>query len=141
MRDNIQSFLLAAGNLGAEALCIIKLAEDKVKSGIDVMSALQAGINKKYLIVDEKNLSSLDNFYVKEPALFLEYLSGWNCGIREETADYKPKDGELVVECWKRGKNKHFKLPDWDPFENSFTVKYGTIDSLRVFYPLKNKRS
>ena len=141
MRNNIQSFLLAAGNLGAEALCIIKLAEEKVKSGIDVMSALQAGIDKKYLKVDEKNLSSLDNFEVKEPALYLEYLSGWNCGIKEEVSDYKPKDGELIVECWKRGKDTHFKLPDWDPLENSFIVKYGTIDSLIVFYPLKNKRS
>ena len=80
MRDNIQSFLLAAGNLGAEALCIIKLAEEKVKSGIDVMSALQAGIDKKYLKVDEKNSFGLMRIVCRLLIIFmfLSLPSFWN---------------------------------------------------------------
>lgn len=94
MKDKIQSFFLSAGNLACYAFCIIKLAERILKSDVDVLAALQAGIDKKYLRVNEKNLSSLDNFYVKEPALFLEYLSGWKCGIKKEAADYVPKAGD-----------------------------------------------
>lgn len=136
MRKKIQSFFLSAGSFACYAFCIIRLAEKITGTDIDVMSALQAGIDKGFIRFDEDCLSSPNNFYVLEPAKFLEYLSGWKCNVKKEAVDYKPKDGELCVQCWKRLKSTHFRLPDWDPLENSQTVKYGALDSLRVFYPV-----
>lgn len=136
MRDNIQSFLLAAGNNGCYCFSIIKIAERITKTDIDPQSALQAGIDKKFIRVNEKNYSQGDNFYVLEPAKFLTHLSGWKCGVRKETADYKPKDGEIAVECWNCNGRTHFRLSNWDSLENSQVVKYGQIASLRVFYPV-----
>lgn len=136
MKEGIQSFFLSAGNNGCYCFSIIKLAERILKKDIDVHTALQAGIDKKYIRVNKKNYAQSDNFYVLEPAKFLTYLSGWKCGVKKAPADYKPKNGELIVEHWKRAGYGHFRLSDWDSLENSQTVKYGKISSLRVFYPL-----
>ncbi|MGP1602119.1 DUF261 family protein [Treponema sp.] len=136
MRKKIQSFFLSAGNFACYAFCIIRLAEKITGMDIDVMSALQAGIDKGFIRFDEDCLSSPNNFYVFEPAKFLEYLSGWKCNVKKEAADYGLREGELCVYCWKRLNSMHFRLADWDPLENSQTVKYGVLDSLRVFYPV-----
>ena len=136
MNKGMQSFFLAAGNNGCYCFSIIEIAERITKTNIDPQSALQAGIDKKFIHVNEKNYSQSDNFYVLEPAKFLTYLSGWKCDVKKESADYKAKDGELVVECWECGSITHFKLPDWDSLQNSRTVQYGKIKSLRVFYPI-----
>jgi len=135
MKEGIQSFFLAAGNNGCYCFAIIKIAERIAKLEIDPQSALQAGIAKKFIRVNEKNYSQGDNFYVAEPAKFLTYLSGWKCDVKKEAPDYQLKDGEIAVECWNCNGRTHFKLSDWDSLENSQVVKYGKIASLRVFYP------
>ena len=136
MKKGIQSFFLAAGKNGCYCFCIIKIAERILKAELDPQSALQAGIDNKFIRVNEKNYSQGDNFYVLEPAKFLTYLSGWKCDVKKENPEYKAKQGETVVECWECNGRVHFRLPDWDPLENSQTVKYGKVKSLRVFYPL-----
>jgi len=50
---------------------------------------LQAGIDNKFIRVNEKNYSQGDNFYVLEPAKFLTYLSGWKCDVKKENPECK----------------------------------------------------
>lgn len=136
MDKGIQSFFLSAGNNGCYCFCIIKIAERILKNDIDPLAALRSGIDNGFIDVAERDYANINNFYVRDPAKFLEYLSGWKCGVRKEGVDYKPKDDEIIVECWERNRVTHFRLPDWDPLQNSQTVKYGKVKSLRVFYPV-----
>ncbi len=136
MRQGVQSFFLSAGRNGCYCFCIIELAERILGQPIDAYTALCGGIEKGFIRVDKNNYANPNNFFVKMPDAFLKYLCGKNYGVKKTSANYKPKEGELVVECWELRKINHFKLPDWDSLEISQVVKHGEIVSFRVFYPL-----
>ena len=89
MKKGIQSFFLAAGNNGCYGFCIIKIAERILKAELDPQSALQAGIDNKFIRVNEKNYSQGDNFYVLEPAKFLTYLSAGNAMSKKKIPNTK----------------------------------------------------
>jgi hypothetical protein len=64
---------------------------------------------------------------------------GWKSTT--EKPDYRPRKDERIIECWRWNEkinakvinHTHFKLSNWDPYKNSNTLKYGYLESLRVF--------
>jgi hypothetical protein len=137
MKSGIQSFFTAAGETACYALSVIKIAELETNKKFDVLTALEAGIDKKFIRFNYENYSDNYNFFMDYPDRFLSYLTGDIWSVQFETADYIPRDGEYVVERWERKKTgattAHFRLPDWDSLRDSQTVKYGQIVSTRLF--------
>ena len=76
--------------------------------------------------------------YIRQPDSILSFITGQQWHVRHEPAEYVPKDYEKVIERWEWKKTMvtlaHFKLPDWDPYGESDTVKYGELVSKRIFW-------
>lgn len=137
MKNGIQSFLISAGDNACYALDIIKLAEEVLNQHIDIIVALESGIDKKYIKFNYDDYNDPDNFYVLYAHKFLSLLTNQVWIMRHERADYKPKQGEYIIQRWERvttGKTySHFRLPEWDSLADSQTVKYGKLVSTRLF--------
>lgn len=134
-----ESVLKSFGNYSCYFLSIMKLAEDFTGSTFDIFTIITIcsshyGANgKPWVTFNWDNPDDKANFDVNHPAQVLELLTGIKWSVTKEPATYKPKRGELVVECWKNGNVTHFRLKDWDPLKDSLTVRNGKIDSFRVF--------
>lgn len=137
IKEKIQSFMQSAGEYGCYALSIIKLAEMENGEHIDLIVALESGIDKKYIKFNYDDYNDPDNFYVLYAHKFLSLLTNQVWIMRHERADYKPKQGEYIIQRWERattGKTySHFRLPEWDSLADSQTVKYGKLVSTRLF--------
>lgn len=138
MREGIQSFMASAGETACYALCVIRIAEIETGREIDPIRAMQQGIDKGHISFDWEDYNNGYNFFMHDPAAFLRMLTEDSWTARHDTADYKSKMGEYVVQRWERqttGKTfAHFRLPDWDSLHNSQTVRLGRIVSTRVFW-------
>jgi hypothetical protein len=137
MRAGIQTFLDEAGDAACYAIDIVKIAERFLCREIDVVTALEAGINYGFVHYNWNNPADNDNFFVKQPAELLGFLTSRKWTVRKEMPDYVPQPGELVVQRWERKRTGstigHFRLPDWDSLVASQTVRYGELVSLRIF--------
>ena len=139
MKPGIQTFLAEAGEAACYALAIIKLSRRIEGEFGDPVEDLVAGINHGFIHYNWADPDDNDNFFVTNPEEFLGFLTGRAWTVRKESPDYLAKPGELIVQRWERqitGQTiSHFRLPDWDSFVNSKTVKFGKVASLRVFAP------
>lgn len=137
LKPGIQSFLISAGENACYALCVIKIAELENNSKIDVITALESGIEKGFIRFNYDDFNDNYNFYMDYPDRFLSYLTNDVWSVQFSDAKYTPEFGEYIVERWERkatGRTTaHFKLPDWDSLIDSQTVKYGQIVSTRLF--------
>ena len=138
MIKNIESFLESAGKYSCYFDCLLKIAEDYTGFNFDYITTVQMCstryVNKTpYLTFNWNDYTDKANFDVNYPALILELLTGKKWTVTKEPANYKPKRGDIIVECWVNGGRKHFRMKDYDPLQNSVTVKEGHIDSYRVF--------
>jgi hypothetical protein len=129
MKTGIQKFFSVFGAAGCYAFSIIALAEKISGKNIDVIAALERGIKEGYI--------NGDNCYVNSADAFLNDLTGrkWKC--TKESASYKIKPGDMVIEYWEWKESStihpHFVLPGYDPWGKSNTCKYGKIAGYRVF--------
>lgn len=134
-----ESVLKSFGNYSCYFLSIMKLAEDFTGSNFDIFTIITIcsshyGANgKPWITFNWDNPNDKANFDVNHPDKVFELLTGIKWSVTKEPVTYKPKHGELVVECWKNGNTTHFRLKDWDPIKDSITVKEGKLDSFRVF--------
>ena len=137
IKEKIQSFMQSAGEYGCYALSIIKLAEMENGEHIDVIVALESGIEKGYIRFNYKNYSDPDNFYIEDAAKFLTLLTESVWLLKHIPGYVRPKDAERVIYRWERKTSKgvisHFRLDDWDSLESSLTVTTGKVASSRVF--------
>lgn len=139
MKQGIQTFFGEIGEAACYALVIIQIAIEESKKQLDPVAMLELGIHigMIHYTTPEDN----DNFFVKDPALFLTTISGIDWAVTKENADYIAKQGERVVERWERkitgSTIGHFRLPEWDSLIDSKTVKYGQLVSKRVFRRVK----
>lgn len=140
LKEKIQSFLISAGEYACYALSIIKIAEEVNNSHIDVITALESGIERGYIAFNYDDYNDSNNFYINDAARFLSMLTEDVWTLKHLPGAYKAKPGEKVIYRWERktvkGVISHFRLPEWDSLENSQTVKYGQIVSSRVFIRL-----
>ena len=137
MRSGIQTIMAEAGEAACLALCLVKIAEKFLMQELEPFSCLLMGIDKKFIHYNEKDQNDNNNFYVDQPALFLEAMTRKKWTYRHEVAGYIPKPtGEYTIQRWERvrpqGTTNHFRLRDWDPLADSQTVRYGKIVSERV---------
>lgn len=141
MREGIQTLLAELGEAACLALCICELGKPGITEA-EGLSLILEGMRRGYIEYDEEDRGNPDNCFVANRDAFMDLVtveSGWRSTI--EGVTYRAKPGERIIECWKweeRAKNKvivhtHFKLPKWDPYRNSQALKYGTLESLRVF--------
>jgi hypothetical protein len=139
MKQGIQTFLAEAGEAACYALDIIQIASEESKKILDPISMLEIGIHIG--MIHYGTPDDNDNFFVKDPALFLTTISGDEWTVTKESADYIAQPGERVVERWERKVTGstigHFRLPEWDSLVDSKTVKYGQLVSKRVFRRVK----
>jgi hypothetical protein len=133
----IQTFCGEVAESACYALSISKISELETGLAFDVILILTECINKGYIRYNWDDPSDNNNFYVVYPDKMLTYLTGieWSCS--HEPADYVAKPGEYIIDRWERAYtgnvSSHFRLPDWDPVQDSLTVKKGKIVSKRVF--------
>lgn len=141
MKESIQVVLAELGEAGCLALCLCELGKPGIKEG-EAVSLILEGIRRGSIEYDEEDRSNPDNCFVNDHDAFMDLVTGergWQSTM--EKAAYRAKPGERIIECWKweeAAKNKtithrHFKLPHWDPYKNSQTLKYGHLENLRVF--------
>lgn len=100
------------------------------------MDAILDIINNNWVMFDENDMSSHDNFYVNRPDKILKYLTGKDFEVRKENADYVLKENEYAVEYWTvNGKVGHFArtYKDFNSLEHSNCVSKGKITSYRIF--------
>lgn len=140
LRNGIQQFLGEINQSGCYALCLIDVAAEYNCKIIDVVQSIYDGCDKGYIYFNPDNLDDNNNMYVKNPAKFLEMLTGvkW-CDPKKITinpAEYTPGPGEYIIQYYERVKTGavvgHFERDYFKPIRNSLTVKYGKLHSLRV---------
>jgi hypothetical protein len=139
MKEGIQTFFAEAGEAACYALDIIQIAIEETGKKLDPVEMLELGIHIGFIHYGAPD--DPDNFYVRDPALFLTTIAGIEFSCNKEKADYVAKPGERVVERWERiaygAKIGHFRLPHWDSLVDSKTVKMGQLESKRVFRRVK----
>lgn len=134
--EYLQSFYKSAGNYACYALCLINIAEEYLNVKISKDLSLEKGIELGYIYFNKKNYDDTENFYVKDPAKYLQFLTGAKWKVRKEGADYKRKTGEYAVEYWSytNGRTGHFAriYKGFNSLQNSKSVKDGKIVSYRI---------
>jgi len=141
VREGIQSLLAELGEGSCLALCICEIGKPRL-SEEEAIGFIIKGIQKGYIYYDENNRNNPKNCFVENRDAFMDIVSGqkgWTSST--EKAEYRPRKDERIIECWRWNEkvnlkiinHTHFKLPNWDPYKNSNTLKYGYLESLRVF--------
>ena len=123
------------------ALCICELGKPGITEG-EALSLTLEGIRRGYIRYDEEDRNNPDNCFVADRDALMNLVTGekrWRSS--KENPGYPIGAQDKVIECWKWEEilksrvitHQHFRLNDWDPIMNSKTVKYGSLESLRVF--------
>ncbi len=142
-QKHIQSFFASAGKYGCNALCIIQIANDYLKSkneGVwNEIDALVDGINRKYIDFNVENFDDTNNFFVRDGSGFMTYLTGRRFTMQKESADYQAKKDEYEILFWALSQKNadagigHFTLPGRNTLQASKTVSTGKVYSKRVY--------
>ena len=141
MRQGVQTLLAELGEAACLALCICELGTPGLPES-EAVGLILEGIRRGYILYDENDRQNPNNFFVQDRDGFMEMVTGqatWRS--TRESPGYKPKPGEKLIECWKwdetlAGKiisHQHFRLPNWDPIKEARTVRFGQLESCRVF--------
>lgn len=141
MRQGVQTLLAELGEAACLALCICELGKPGL-SEAEAVGLILEGIARGYIDYDENDRSNPNNCFVRNRDAFMEMVSGqkgW--ASTKEGSGYKAKPGEKLIECWNweekaAGRtivHQHFRLPGWDPIKDARTVRYGRLESYRVF--------
>jgi hypothetical protein len=141
MRQGVQTLLAELGEAACLALCICELGKPGLSEG-DAVDLIRRAIDLGYIDYDEKDRSNPNNCCVRNRDAFMDMVSGqrgWKS--TKEGPGYTARPGEKLIECWSwnettDGKviaHQHFRLPGWDPIIEARTVRYGHLESYRVF--------
>lgn len=138
MIDHLQSFLLSAGNYACYVFCILNIAEEYLKrhfSYNEIFEYIEKAIDKGFIEFHKDDHKNIDNFYVANPASFLEMITGRKCQVRKEAGNYNTKKNEFVIERWTYGNYGHFARvkKGFNSLQKSNCTDKGKIESCRVF--------
>ncbi|MBL8965402.1 MAG: DUF261 family protein [Spirochaetaceae bacterium] len=119
----------AIGKEGCYFLSLLRLAETELGDHIDLLDAYGRAIGAGAMRED---------CYILDGGAILEtYLPGaW--AVTHESADYKPKPGELEILRYDLAGASHFVVGDgsgrvaFDPYGDSRTVREGRLVSKRI---------
>lgn len=141
MRQGVQTLLSELGEAACLALCICELGKPALSEAEGVGFILE-GMKRGYILYDENDRSNPNNCFVQNRDALMELVTGqkgWTS--TKENPAYKEKPGERLIECWvweekaagRTVVHQHFRLPGWDPLKDARTVRYGRLESYRVF--------
>lgn len=141
MRQGVQTLLAELGEAACLALCICELGKPGLSEG-EAVDLIRRAIDLGYIDCDEKDRSNPNNCCVRNRDAFMDMVSGqagWKS--TKEGPGYKARPGEKLIECWSWNEttdskviaHQHFRLPGWDPIIEARTVRYGHLESYRVF--------
>lgn len=141
MRQGVQTLLAELGEAACLALCICELGKPGL-SEAEAVGFILDGMQRGYIFYDENDRSNPKNCFVQNRDGLMNLVSG-QAGWRstKEGPGYTPRPGERLIECWvweekAAGRtivHQHFRLPAWDPLKEARTVRYGRLESYRVF--------
>jgi hypothetical protein len=116
------------GKGGCYFFCLWKLARDITGTYKDPYRLYIEAVDKGFLTED---------CWVQDPAKLMELATEqlrWT--VFHAPPEYQPAQGEYEILRyeWKTttGQLAHFVLPDWDPYGDSLTRRYGVIVSKRI---------
>lgn len=136
MIKHLQSFAKSMGDYGCYFLCLCNIAKKATGKDVNIFKAAEHCISQGGILFDYNNYANSDNFYMSNPALCLEIMTGKKWSVRHDKADYKAKNTrEYVVELWStNGKTGHFAMTKdgFNSLEHSHCVDSGKIISTRV---------
>lgn len=137
-----ESFYKSTGSYACYFFCLMKIAEDYTGFQFDINTVIQlCSLHKKsngvqWLTFNWNDYDDKANFDVNSPTDILNLLTGknWSCE-RINSPTYKAKKCEYVIQHYTNPETGygHFNMKDYDPIQNSITVRDGKIDSYRVF--------
>lgn len=141
MRQGIQTMLAELGESACLALCVCELGKPGISEGAAI-DYICTAIQKGWIDYDPEHRENPNNCFVEKRDELMQLVTGqqgWTSTT--EAPNYKLKPGEKCIECWvwrepAKGRvllHQHFRLKDWDPYHDSMTVRYGFLQSLRVF--------
>ena len=151
MKPGIQTFFAEAGETACYALCLVDVADEwgRTKFGpraaeLDPCAMLQLGVAKGRIHYNEQDPNDEQNFYVDEPAKFLEDLTGVPWKVEKAAPDAAVPPGSYTIERWERAVTGailgHFaRMKAKRPFNSlskSLCVERGRLVSYRVCTPL-----
>ena len=146
MKSGIQTFFAEAGEAACYALDLVDVADEWGATwgqpAKDPCKALQTGIDLGRIHYNAQDEADEDNFFVTDPARFLEDLTGVPWEVRKEAPEYeaRARPGEFVIlrsERVSTGKTiGHFWRRRFNSLTHSLCVERGKIVSLRVCRPL-----
>lgn len=147
--DFIQSFYAAAGKNACYAFCLIKAGQKWLCKNKKVFQLLPqwnyerfliAGIEKKWIDFNSLNYDDASNFFVREPAKFLGYITNVEWDVIQMDRNYVAKPDEIEIDFWakseeagKKGTGHFVCSGDTNTLQNSLTVRNGFIYSKRIF--------
>lgn len=126
-----QKLALALGNYGCYFACLCRIAEKITDTGIDLIESFYECKNKNWIESD---------CYVKNPEKIVEFLTGKKTSVLKiYNTFYIPAENEYIIGCYENLNGGHFvllsnsdKSVEYDPLENSNTVRTGKLKSLRI---------
>ena len=147
MKPGIQTFFAEAGEAACYALDLIDVAQEwhevhNTLVTIDPCQALQFGIARKRIHYNAEDENDENNFFVEEPAMFLDDLTAHAWEVRKEPPEYEAqaRPDEFVILRSERVKTGavlgHFWRRRFNSLVHSLCVERGKIVSLRVCRPL-----
>lgn len=137
MRDGMQNMMYSLGQSGCYALCLIDVAEEYNGKEIDIVKAICEAISRGYIEYHWENWGDPNNFFVHQPALFLEMLTKKKWIVKHDLACREKKENnEYIIrryEFVQTGRTQgHFERDVFKPYLNSKTVRCGEEVSTRV---------
>lgn len=146
LKNGIQQFMGECHEAACCALCIIDIAQEyRYKHrdvyhspDLDVIRCMYQAVERGFIYFNENDLNDNNNMYVKNPAEWLELMTGKKWTYRHEEPFYKPRnEREYVMQRYERKRtgatSGHFQRDRiFEPIRNSVTVKYGALVSTRV---------
>lgn len=132
-----QTLCKGIGDGGCYFLALVQVAEKYKKTTFDVLAIAELAIKEGIMTFDYKKPLDDTAFYVKDPALLLEKMTGqkWQV-VREDRPNQPVMPREYVIDRYKRvhGSNTyyHFVFNGQDTLATSPTRELGEKSGTRV---------
>jgi hypothetical protein len=119
--------------LGCYCICLVLVAQRVLGKELDFIKTILNLVDKGLVDYRYNDPSYKDNFLVKDTQKVIDELVGkGKVKYHYEGLSYKLNPKDFYIEEW-FWKERHFKLPDYDPLGTSQTALNGKIISKRVF--------
>ena len=147
MKPGIQTFFAEAGEAACYAFDLIDVAQEWLERRgrdlkLDPCQSLELGVNAGHIHYNPEDEADENNFFVRDPAMFLQNLTGVPWEVWKAAPDYEERarpDEYVILRSERVSVGKtigHFWRRRFNSLTHSLCVERGKIVSLRVCRPL-----